>query len=379
MFDARKLDSAIDQAIAERRIVGTVVLVSHKGEPVYRRAAGLADREAGIAMRPGHIFRLSSLSKPMVSAAVLAMAEQGTLHLDDNVSQWIPEFQPPLPDGTKPEITVRQLLNHTAGLGYGFLEPDDGPYHRANVSDGLDQPGLSIHENLQRIASVPLAYQPGAAWGYSVAHDVLGEVIARASGGTLPEAVRRFVSMPLGIHDTGFTVTDPTRLAVPYADGSPEPVRMAGLQVVKMAYGPGSIRFAPSRTLHPGSYPSGGCGMVGTALDFARFLEALRAGGRPILSGPSVEAMTANQTGGLGPAPGVAFGFGLSVVMDPALTETPQSAGTFGWGGVYGHTWFVDRRKDLTVVALTNTAVEGVSGQFPARVRRAVYADPTLK
>jgi CubicO group peptidase (beta-lactamase class C family) len=300
--------------------------------------------------------------------------EQGKFSLDDRVAKWIPEFQPSLGDGTTPEIAIRQLLSHTAGFAYGFLEPDDGPYHRANVSDGLDQPGLSMDENLKRIASVPLAYQPGTSWAYSVSTDIAGEAIARACSRSLPEVVSRFVTAPLAMTDTGFVVEDTSRLAVPYADGSPRPVRMGSLEIVKMAYGPGSLRFAPERVFNRDSYPSGGCGMVGTAGDFMKFLEALRTGGSPILSSQSVRAMTANQSEGRGPRPGTAFGFGLSVITDPAAAQTPQSPGTFAWGGVYGHSWFVDRAKGLSVVALTNTAIEGTAGRFPMELRAAIYA-----
>jgi CubicO group peptidase (beta-lactamase class C family) len=171
--------------------------------------------------------------------------------------------------------------------------------------------------------------------------------------------------------DTSFAAADAARLAVPYADG---PVRMGALELVKLAYGPGFIRFAPSRIFDARSFASGGCGMAGTAGDFLKFLEALRTGGSPILSAASVTAMTTNQTQGLGPRPGTAFGFGLSVITDPEAVPTPQSAGTFAWGGVYGHSWFVDPAKRLTVVVLTNTAVEGVSGQFPMQIRDAIYA-----
>jgi CubicO group peptidase (beta-lactamase class C family) len=368
------LTQVIDRALAGQRIVGTVVLVAQDGHFVYRNAAGFADREAGIPMREDGIFRLASLSKPMVAAAVLAAAEQGHLKLEDRVTKWLPEFQTALADGTRAEITLAQLLNHTAGLRYGFLEPEDGPYHRANVSDGLDQPGLALDENLRRIASVPLAFQPGTAWGYSVAADVAAAVLARACDCSIPEAVARFVTAPLAMKDTGFVLADPSRLVVPYADGAAGPVRMGELQLVKMPYGPGSIRFAPARLFDRDSYASGGCGMVGTADDFAKFLETLRSGGNPILSATQVGAMTSNQTGTLGPRPGFAFGFGLSALTDPAAAQTPQSAGTFAWGGVYGHSWFVDPVKRLTVVILTNTAIEGMAGQFPYQIRDAVYA-----
>jgi CubicO group peptidase (beta-lactamase class C family) len=359
------LDRAIDLALVEQRIIGTVVLVSQDGESIYRRAAGLADREAGVPMREDAIFRLASLSKPIVSAAALTMAESGLIRLDDPVTEWLPEFQPALPDGSRPAIAIRQLLSHTAGLSYGFHEPEDGPYRRAHVSDGLDQPGLSMDENLRRIASVPLSYQPGTSWGYSVATDIAGAAMARAAG-SLEEAVRRFLTGPLEMADTGFVPTDPSRLAVPYADGAPAPIRMRELELVKAAKGPGWIRFAPSRVFDPSSFQSGGCGMVGTAGDFLKLLEALRRG--------HLRAMTIDQSGGLGPGPGIAFGFGLSVIADPVAAQSPHFAGTFTWGGVYGHHWFVDRTKQLSVVALTNTSVEGVAGKFRSDLREAIYA-----
>jgi CubicO group peptidase (beta-lactamase class C family) len=206
-----------------------------------------------------------------------------------------------------------------------------------------------------------------------VSSDVAGEVIAKASDSSLPKAVSRFVTKPLGMSDTGFAVTDKSRLTVAYADGSPQPMRMGTLALVPLIFGPGSIRFAPDRVFDEESFPSGGCGMVGTAGDFLKFLEALRTGGSPILSASSVAAMTADQTGGLGPGPGAGFGFGLSVVQDPSSAQTPQSAGTFSWGGVYGHSWFVDPVKRLTVVVLTNTSVEGMV-RFPTQVRDAIYA-----
>ena len=346
--------------------------MSHDGNFIYRRAAGYADRETGLPMRQDSIFRLSSLTKPIVSATALAMVERGLLKLNDQVTKWIPEFRPALANGTRPEITIRQLLNHTAGLSYRFLEPPDGPYHKANVSDGLDQPGLSIEENLNRIASVPLAYPPGSSWGYSVSADVLGHVIARANCSSLPEAVTRYVTAPLAMNNTSFAITEMERLAVPYADGRQRPTRMAKFQVVKSPYG--YIRFAPSRACDPNSYPSGGCGMNDTADDFAKFLETLRVGGDPILKPESAKAITSDQTEGRGPQPGVAFGFGLSVVTDPAVAQTPQSVGTFAWGGVYGHSWFVDPANRLTVVIMTNTAVEGVYGRFPGQIRDSLYA-----
>ncbi|RJS22637.1 serine hydrolase [Corallococcus sp. H22C18031201] len=368
-----RLDRAIDRALAEHRIVGTVVLVAKDGKVVYHRAAGDADREAHRPMREDSLFRLSSLTKALVSTAALAMVERHQLDLDDPVTKWIPTFKPKLADGTTPVITVRHLVTHTAGLSYGFMESPDGPYHHAQVSDGLDAPGLAMEENLRRITSVPLSYAPGTRWGYSVATDVLGEVLARAAGVPLPQVVERFVTRPLGLKDTGFQVRDVPRLAAAYANATPEPVRMGEEHVV--AFGPSGVRYAPGRVFDPRSFASGGAGMVGTATDFMKFLEVLRQGGGKVLTESTTRRMmvpqTAPETESLGP--GWGFGLGVGVLVDPAKAHSPQPVGTVQWIGAYGHTWFIDPTNHLTVVALTNTAIEGMAGQFPNDIRDALY------
>ncbi|QRK13785.1 beta-lactamase family protein [Archangium violaceum] len=364
----------MDQALADKRVVGTVVLVARDGQVIYHRAAGEADREAHTPMREDAIFRFASMSKPLVSAAALALVDQGKLGLEDPVTRWLPDFRPRLADGREAVITVRQLLTHTAGLNYGFLEPEDGPYHRAGVSNGMDAPGLGLEENLRRIASVPLSYEPGTRWGYSVATDVLGAVVARAGGAPLPKVVERLVTRPLGLRDTGFTVKDRKRLATPYADGKPEPVRMGELHVVP--WGASSMRFVPGRVFNARSFPSGGGGMVGTAGDFLKFLEAVRTGGAPVLKPATATLMSTGQIGTLEMpgSPGWTFGFGAAVLVDATLAGTPQSVGTWQWGGAYGHYWFVDPKQRLSVVVMTNTAIEGLPGAFPAAIRDAVYA-----
>src|SRR5262249_33949476 len=144
-----RLDAVIDRAIAQSQIVGAVMLVARGGRVEYQRAAGTADREAKRAMTVDTIFRYSSLTKPIGTATAAALIESGRLSLEDPVTKWIPEFSPRL-DEREPTITTRQLLTHTAGLNYAFSEAEDGPYHRANVSDGIDQPGLGFDENLRR-------------------------------------------------------------------------------------------------------------------------------------------------------------------------------------------------------------------------------------
>jgi CubicO group peptidase (beta-lactamase class C family) len=374
------VDAVIDRTIDEKRIVGAEILIAQDGAIVYRRAAGFADREEGRPLGEGAIFRLASITKPIVAAATMRLVEQGAMSLDDPITRWLPEFRPRLPNGEAPTIRVHHLLTHTAGLSYRFREPQDSPYHRLNVSDGLDQPGLSIEENLRRLAAAPLLSAPGATWRYSLGMDVLGAAAAKAAKASLPELVREFVLDPLGMKDTGFSVRDPSRLVTPYADGAPAPVRMTENMAVPITNIPdlpagAAIRFAPSRVFDAASYLSGGAGLAGTAADFLRFLEAIRLGGAPILQPATVAQMTSDQVGAQAQTrgPGWGFGYGWAVLANPGLSGAPQGPGTLQWGGVYGHSWLVDPTKALSVVAFTNTALEGMNGRFVVDLHNAIY------
>lgn len=154
----------LHRALAEQRLVGAVVLVYQHGQVLCSIAAGWADREARTAMAENTVFRWASVSKPVVSAAVMRLVADGRLGLDEPITSWLPAFRPRLPDGREACISLRQLLSHTAGLGYRFFEADDqGPYAQAGVSDGMDASGIDLQENLRRIASVPLLYEPAPA------------------------------------------------------------------------------------------------------------------------------------------------------------------------------------------------------------------------
>jgi CubicO group peptidase (beta-lactamase class C family) len=370
-----RVDAVIEAAIAEKRVVGAVVLIAYDGKVVHRRAAGLANREARTPMSAERIFRLSSLTKPIVSAAAMALIERGKLGLDDAVTKWLPDFRPRLPDGRTPTLTLRQLLTHTAGIGYAFAENPDGPYHQAQISDGLDESPVSLEKNLRRLASVPLLFEPGTTWNYSLGIDVVGGALERAADAPLADVVSERVTGPLGMTDTAFYCREPSRLAVPYVNDQPEPVLMSDPAVVTLLPGT-NIRFSPRRALNPHAFPSGGCGMVGTADDFMRFLEALRKGGAPILERRTVQTMMSNQIGELTSllGPGTGFGIGSAVITHPETAQTPQSPGTLTWGGVYGHNWFVDPQRRVSVVSLTNTALEGMNGTFPMQLRDAIYS-----
>ncbi len=371
---AARIDKVLDQAIAEQRLVGVVVLVARDGKLAYHRAAGLADREAGRPMTEDAVFRFSSVTKPFVSVALMRLVEQGKIGLDDPVTKYLPDFRPKLAEGTTPVITISQLLDHTAGLTYGLAEGPSHPYHTLGVSDGLDQSGLSLDENVHRIGQAPLAFAPGSAWRYSVAIDVLGDVIEKATGKTLPQVVAEQVTGPLGLTDAGFVAKDAARLATPYANAQPAPPRITDNQDVPI--GPTSaVRFAPSRATKATEFPSGGAGMVGTAGDVLALLETVRTGGAPLLKASTVADMLKDHTGpqAATQGPGWGFGYGWAVLDDPAVAKTPQAAGTIAWGGVYGHNWFMDRKNGLTVVLMSNTAFEGMNGQVTRELRDAVY------
>jgi CubicO group peptidase (beta-lactamase class C family) len=366
-----RLDRAIEQALEDRRIVGTVVLVAKAGEIVYSRAAGFAEREAGRPMQENGIFLLASVAKPIVTAAALRLVENGRMSLDDSVRRWLPEFTPRLADGRAPDISIHQLLTHSAGLTYVFMEPQDGPYHRLRISNGFDRTDADLDEIVRRIAAAPLTYEPGAGWGYSMAIDVLGAVIEKATRQPLPQAVADLVLNPLDMSDTGFAVVDPRRLVVHYADGTPQPRRMTDDDQVNFFGRP--VAFSPARLLDSKAFPSGGAGMAGTARDVLTFLETLRVGGllqpRTRSAMFTVQAHTREQAEG----PGWEFGFGGAVLVDPNATGTPQAPGTLQWNGAYGHKWFIDPVNALSVVALTNTTFEGMIGRFTVDVRNAVY------
>jgi CubicO group peptidase (beta-lactamase class C family) len=376
----RRLDHALDRTLADERMVGAVVLVAQDGELRYARAVGLADREAGTPMREDALFRLSSVTKPIVAAAAMRLVAAGSIALDEPVARWLPEFRPALPDGTPAVITLRHLLSHTAGLGYRFLEADgDGPYARAGVSDGMDRSGLSLAGNLTRIAGVPLQFAPGTSWGYSLAMDVVGALIEAVDGRPLADAVAALVTTPLGMTDTAFVAHDAARFATPYVTTSGAPRRMADVDVVPVFDGTIGIRFEPARAFDADAWPSGGAGMVGTARDCLTLLDALRTGGDGWLGREWADEMGRAQPGAhaLRDAPGFGFGLGFSVLRDPVAAQSPESAGTWRGGGAYGHTWFVDRAAGLTVVALSNTLYEGLDGRIVTAVRDAVYGVET--
>lgn len=346
-----RVRDVMEGAVAAGRLVGAVVLIAVDGDVVVREAVGLADRETSRPMQVETPFRFASLTKPVITAVALALAEEGRLDLHAPITRYLPDFCPALPDGSPCQITSHQLLTHTSGLTYGFSFPqDNNPYTRAGVSDGIAEPGFSLADNLARLATTRLIFAPGQGWAYSLGLDVMGGVIQSVAGCTLPEALHHHVGSPLGWEQTGFTPPASGMLATCYADNRPAPIRMGAEYVLPRLLpggGVGAIRFAPDRIHNPASYPSGGAGMVGNAPGFLAFLEAVRLGGEGLLSPASAMLFGRNATGAIEMGPlmrGRGFGYGGAVITDSTAARTPLSAGSFTWGACTGiNGWWTGR------------------------------------
>jgi CubicO group peptidase (beta-lactamase class C family) len=370
----QRIDAALASALAEKRIVGAVIAVMKDGELAHIKAYGLADRERATPMTEDAIFRLASISKPIVTAAAIRMIELGKFALDTAVTDFLPDFKPKAPDGSTPTITIRHLLTHTSGLSYDFLQPPEGPYNTIPVSAGIDG-DFTMEDNLARMVKAGLTFPPGAAWLYSVAIDVLGAVMAKAEGTDVEGAVHKHVTGPMQMTDTSFYITDETRLVQPYSNAAPEPVPIGDNFKQPFVPGCAPINLGTSRAFNRNAFQGGGGCMNGKALDIVRFLDRIRAGGAPILSKETTQQMMSNQVGPLrilfDPTGNTAFGFGGSILLDPAASGSALSPGSWQWGGVWGHSWFVDPVRKLTIVNLTNTTLEGMAGQLPGDVQRA--------
>ena len=356
------------------QIVGGVLLVAQGGVLRYVSARGWADRERRVSVTRDTRFRLASLTKLLTSVAVLQLCEQGILSLDAPVTDWLPAFRPRLGDGREPVITLRHLLSHSSGLGYGFEQPPGNAYALAGVSDGLDRVAFDLQENLTRLAKLPLLFEPGTAWGYSLATDVLGAVIEQGTGRGLSQVIDEQVARPLGMALTSFR-QDQGRLARAYKDGAGAPERIGDGDVLVLESG--TAKVSSGRVYDAQAYESGGAGMLGTADDYLKLLECLRLDGAPLLNSVSTAALLSNAIGKVtlkGRGAGWTFGLGPVILADPLAAGQRQGAGTWSWCGVYGSHYWVDPVSEISLVVLTNTAVAGAWGRFADALVEAVYS-----
>lgn len=362
----KNIDAAIDAALGDR-IVGCVILVNRDGKEVYARAAGLADREAGRAMERNAIFRLASVTKPIVATAALKMMEAGLLQLDDPVTNYLPYFTPASPDGVVRPITIRQLLAHSSGLSYETTPKD--------VAPGMSGPYITLEENMRRLAKAPLVFAPGTGWAYGTSIDVVGAVLAAINGSSLEAAVKKYAADALGMADWGFTPTEAARVAANYYNGElPNPSIVPPTRIT-MENRTTNTGWEVDRIFRADAPQSGGGGSCGTADDVMKMLEVYNGGSH--LAASSVEEAFTNQIGTLPRREtdaGKRFTVLGAMIDDPAAARSPCPVGTLDWGGAWGHNWIIDRTNKLSIAVLTNTAPEGCNGPFREDVRDAVYA-----
>ena len=358
-----RLDTLLDAAVADGSITGAVGLVMRDGRVIYERAVGWGDRASSRRMAPDAMFRIASQTKALTSVAVMSLVEQGRLSLDDRVSRWLPTFAKTavLADGAsapapaRRQITIRDLLTHTAGISYGTdarvteqyraqaLGPAAGwGWYTADKSE-------PICATMDRLGTLPFVAQPGAAFVYGYNTDVLGCVVERVSGMSLDAFFRTRITTPLGMRDTHFFVPDDkrSRFVTVYMNDS------AGRSV----RAPDGPRGQGEYVTGPRMSFSGGAGLVSTAHDYARLLQMMLQGGAlngvRILSPRTVELMSSNQTGMLFANDGRGFGLGFSTV-DRLGADGFRSVGSYGWGGAYGSGYAVDPNERLVIVFMIN-------------------------
>jgi CubicO group peptidase (beta-lactamase class C family) len=373
------------------QLPGAVVLIARKDKVAYFKAFGFRDREQKIPMTTDSIFRIASMTKPIVSVGAMILAEEGKLDIAAPVSDYLPEFKDlqvrveQLDPATgkkevvmQPQVrpmTVQDLLRHTAGLVYP-PPLGNGPIADAYRDASVLDRNSTLAEMVTKISKIPLAHQPGAVWEYSAAVDVLGRVIEVASGMDLDRFVEERITKPLGMTSTGFYVqeADRDRLAQPQVDPTS-----------------GKRPFMFDATQKPKLF-SGGGGAVSTASDYLRFCEMLLHGGElgqtRLLSPSTVHLMTSNALkpgieyapavtrvfGDIGPAPamGQGFGLGFAVRTEAGLNPLPGSAGSFYWTGIYGTTFFIDPRQQLVIIMMIQAPVP-VIGFYRHEVRYLAY------
>jgi CubicO group peptidase (beta-lactamase class C family) len=357
-----RIATAVQRDVDQKRIAGAVTLVARRGHVVWLKAQGMMDREAGKPMQTDSIFRICSMTKPITSLAVMMLYEEGQFLLDDPISKYLPEFKDPkvlvkpasgksytIP-ATK-EITIRNLLTHTAGLTYPW-NPDLGPiYKEANIAHGLLAYDGTIADNVKHLAALPLLFNPGERFEYSLGVDVLGRLVEVVSGKTLDEFFRTRIFEPLGMKDTEFYVPESKldRLATAYTWYSEKGLSRFPDQPI----GEGTMAYSADYPYRgPKKLYSGGGGLCSTVGDYVRFCQMMLDGGKVkdtrLLSRKSVELMTHDQLGKAGPDQGFGLGFGIDGVKAP-LTEV-GSPGEYGWGGFFYTTFVIDPKEEMITI-----------------------------
>ncbi len=362
-----RIDEMCRQAIDNNEIPGLVALVARNGKIVFHKAFGMADNQSGRKLEKDDIFRIASQSKAITSTAVMMLWEEGRFRLDDPISKYIPEFKNPgvlktfhygdttyTTEPAAKEITIRHLLTHTSGVGYGVIDGDERfqmIYHKAGITDLFTTEAITIEESVKKLARLPLHHNPGTAFTYSEGLDILGYFIEVVSGMPFDQFLDKRLFKPLGMNDTFFYLPEN---------------KAHRLVSVQSPSGNGWERYPV--TFYDPDYPikgakkffSGGAGLSSTATDYATFLQMYLNGGElngaRILSRTTVEAIMGNQTGDLFGGGNKYYGLAFGVVTDEGQASGGVgSAGTFDWGGYFNTQYFADPKQGVIGVLMKQT------------------------
>jgi CubicO group peptidase (beta-lactamase class C family) len=369
-----RLRRVLTREIDEQRLPGAVAMIARQGKLGFLEAFGVQDPASGAPMQIDSIFRVYSMTKPVVSVAIMMLVEEGRLFLADPLAKYVPAFADPkvaierdgrvdLVPAERP-ITIQDLLRHTSGLTYEFV--GTAAVQRMYLEKKLPSTDQTNADQVERLASLPLFSQPGKQWDYSRSTDVLGRIAEIISGETLGRFLQTRIFAPLEMADTGFHVPEEkqSRIAEPFANDpdSGEAVRLLDIR-------------------RPAKFESGGGGLVSTIGDYVRFLEMLAAGGirngQRLLARKTIDLMRSDH---LGPQvrrgsellqPGHGFGLGFAVRTEPGMSVMPGSVGLYFWGGIAGTTFWIDPAEELYAMMLVQAP--GRRDYYRALFRTLVY------
>ncbi|MEO5890614.1 MAG: serine hydrolase domain-containing protein [Ferruginibacter sp.] len=381
----QRIDKAMNEWVDKQWMNGAAALVIRNGRIVYYKAAGYNDLASKTPLQKESIFRIASQTKAITSVAIMMLFEEGKLLLDDPVSKYIPAFKKEMvldkfnADDTtytsvpaKRDITIRDLLTHTSGLGYAQIGSKEANaiYAKNNITAGIGVTNSTLLDAMNRLGALPLMHQPGEKFTYGLNTDLLGCLVEVISGSTLNDFFRTRIFEPLGMKDTYFFVPEEkaSRLVNLYKEDS-----LGHLQKSdgNMLNGPTVVNYP----LIKGNYYSGGAGLSSSIYDYAVFLQMLLNGGKydgkQLLSRNSVRMMTMNQIGDLSMGADK-FGLGFQVVTERGSARTPAQEGTFSWGGAFATSYWVDPKEKM-VMLFYRQLQGGTHGDVVEKFRALTY------
>ena len=378
-----RIDAYIKNEIAGNKIPGAIMMIQRNGKTAYFSSFGVRDPATKEPMTPDSIFRIYSMSKPITTVAAMMLVEEGKLQLEEPLSKYIPAFanvkvgvEKKGEDGVmglelvpaKRQITIQDLMRHTSGLTYGFF--GEGMVKKTYLDAHLTEGDVDNAEVAERLAKLPLAYQPGTTWDYSQSTDILGRVIEVVSGKSLYQFEQERLLDPLGMKDTAFYVTEPAKKSL-VAEPLPNDRTIGN-----------NAAMGDPRVVR--KWESGGAGMVSTIADYARFAQMILNGGtldgRRYLSPKTIAYMGSNHIGpGSGvtpgpyylPGPGFGFGLGFAVRTEAGVSPAEGSVGEMNWSGAGGTTFWVDPKENMFVVFMAQTVSQ--RGRIRVALKNIVY------